>query len=116
MDCGIPLNTSLAMVSTSHMQYLIPSCRSSVLGCSTTIQQNGWLLSLTKSQIAEKKRLLALPSQWASRLSHLNVNTSGKVWEISDDGKTLIQPLTSIKGLGSSAMDQILEHRPFQYN
>jgi DNA polymerase III alpha subunit len=35
------------------------------------------------------------------------------VWEISDDGKTLIQPLTSIKGLGASAMDQILMHRPF---
>ena len=35
------------------------------------------------------------------------------MWEISEDGKTLIQPLTSIKGLGDSAMDQILAHRPF---
>jgi len=43
----------------------------------------------------------------------LNVNSSGKVWEISSDGKTLIQPLTSIKGLGDTAMQQIIDNRPF---
>jgi len=35
------------------------------------------------------------------------------VWEISDDGLTLIQPLSSIKGLGASAIEQVLNHRPF---
>jgi len=29
------------------------------------------------------------------------------------DSKTLIQPLTSIKGLGEKAIEQIIEHRPF---
>jgi len=43
----------------------------------------------------------------------LDVNMSGEVWEISQDGKTLIQPLTSIKGLGDAAMEQILDNRPF---
>ena len=35
-------------------------------------------------------------------------------WEISDDGKTLIQPLTSVKGLGEAAIAQILDNRPFE--
>ena len=41
------------------------------------------------------------------------MNTSGKVWEYSDDGTTLIQPLTSVKGLGDSAIDQVFAGRPF---
>jgi len=35
------------------------------------------------------------------------------VWEIGSDDKSLIQPLTSIKGLGDKAVEQILQHRPF---
>ena len=34
-------------------------------------------------------------------------------WTIDEDNKTLIQPLTSIKGLGEKAIEQIIEHRPF---
>ena len=41
------------------------------------------------------------------------VNTSNVYWEISDDGKSLIQPLTSIKGLGEKAANEIIENRPF---
>ena len=41
------------------------------------------------------------------------MNTSGRTWEIGQDGKTLIQPLTSIKGFGESAMEQVLDNRPF---
>ena len=47
------------------------------------------------------------------KIQPLDINSSGTVWEISDDGKTLIQPLTSIKGLGDKAIEQILNHRPF---
>lgn len=42
-----------------------------------------------------------------------DINTSGRVWEITKDGQGFIQPLTSIKGLGEKAVEQILEHRPF---
>ena len=34
-------------------------------------------------------------------------------WTIDEDDRTLIQPLTSIKGLGEKAIEQIIEHRPF---
>jgi DNA polymerase III subunit alpha len=43
-----------------------------------------------------------------------SINNSGRVWEISKDGKTLIQPLGGIKGLGDAAIDQIIAHRPFE--
>ena len=46
-------------------------------------------------------------------IKSLDINSSGRVWEISEDGKTLIQPLSSIKGLGDAAIDQILANRPF---
>ena len=35
------------------------------------------------------------------------------MWEISEDGKTLIQPLTDIKGFGDSALEQVINNRPF---
>ena len=44
----------------------------------------------------------------------LDINTSGFTWEISEDGKTLIQPLSSVKGLGDAAIKEIVEHRPFK--
>ena len=41
------------------------------------------------------------------------MNNSGVVWEIAEDNKTLIQPLTSLKGLGDKAIEQIINNRPF---
>lgn len=46
-------------------------------------------------------------------IAPVDVNTSGRTWEIDQSGKTLIQPLTSIKGFGESAMEQVLNNRPF---
>ena len=43
----------------------------------------------------------------------LNINTSNRVWEITEDGHTLIQPFSSIKGLGDAAINQILDNRPY---
>lgn len=42
----------------------------------------------------------------------MNVNYSEATWKIIDDN-TLVAPLTTIKGLGAAAMDQILMNRPF---
>ena len=42
----------------------------------------------------------------------MDINLSSRNWEIGDDG-ALIQPFSSIKGLGDAAIDQILNFRPF---
>jgi DNA polymerase-3 subunit alpha len=74
-----------------------------------------WMAAfLDKEPDSRKEKAIGIAKSMNFKIEPLNVNTSGKVWEISNDGKTLIQPLTSIKGLGASAMDQILMHRPFK--
>ena len=68
---------------------------------------------LDKEPEKRKEKAINIAKGFGFNIKKLDINTSGKVWEISDDGKTLIQPLTSIKGLGDSAMEQILANRPF---
>ena len=73
-----------------------------------------WLAAfLDKEPETRKERAIATAKSLGYNVEPLNVNTSGVNWEISEDGKTLIQPLSSIKGLGIKAIEQITEHRPF---
>ncbi len=73
-----------------------------------------WLAAfLDKEPETRKERAIATAKSMGYVVEPLNVNTSGVNWEISEDGKTLVQPLTSIKGLGAVAIQQIIEHRPF---
>tara|TARA_A200000159_G_scaffold67039_1_gene62053 strand:- start:10222 stop:13656 length:3435 start_codon:yes stop_codon:yes gene_type:complete len=73
-----------------------------------------WLAAfLDKEPETRKERAIATAKSLGYSVEQLNVNTSGVNWEISEDGKTLIQPLSSIKGLGIKAIEQIIDHRPF---
>lgn len=73
-----------------------------------------WLAAfLDKEPETRKERAIATAKSLGYNVEPLNVNTSGVNWEISKDGKTLIQPLSSIKGLGEKAIEQIINHRPF---
>jgi len=49
------------------------------------------------------------------KIKKLNINTSSVSWEVDkDDSQSLIQPLTSIKGLGETAINEIMKYRPFK--
>jgi DNA polymerase-3 subunit alpha len=73
-----------------------------------------WMAAfLDKEPESRKEKAIAIAKQFGFEIEPLNINTSGKVWEISEDGKGLIQPLSSIKGLGAVAIDQIFIGRPF---
>lgn len=73
-----------------------------------------WLAAfLDKEPEKRKERAIATAKSLGYNVEPLNINTSGVNWEISEDGRTLIQPLSSIKGLGIKAIEQIIEHRPF---
>ncbi len=73
-----------------------------------------WMAAfLDKEPDSRKEKAINLAKSFNFNIERLDVNTSGVTWEISGDGKTLIQPLTSIKGLGEKAIEQILKHRPF---
>jgi DNA polymerase III alpha subunit len=68
---------------------------------------------LDKEPESRKEKAINIAKRYGFDIAPLDINKSGTVWEISKDGKTLIQPLTSIKGLGMAAIDQILANRPF---
>ena len=73
-----------------------------------------WMAAfLDKEPESRKEKAINIAKQYGFDIAPLDVNKSGTVWEISDDGKTLIQPLTSIKGLGMAAIEQLLNNRPF---
>ena len=86
--------------------------------------QCAWLLNyfpecwtaafLDKEPESKKEAAIAIAQKMGFYIESININTSNRHWEIGDDGVTLIQPFSSIKGLGDKAIDQILANRPFE--
>ncbi len=69
---------------------------------------------LDKEPESRKEAAISLAQKYGFEIENININTSTRQWEIHDDGKTLIQPFSSIKGLGDKAIDQIMNNRPFE--
>jgi DNA polymerase-3 subunit alpha len=62
----------------------------------------------------DKEASISLVKSYGFAVESLNINKSGRVWSVLDkEGKTLVQPLSSIKGLGDAAIEQIVNNRPF---
>ena len=77
--------------------------------------QAEWMAAyLDKEPESKKEKAINIAKSFGFKIKELDINSSGRVWEISEDGTTLIQPLSSIKGLGDAAFDQIVAHRPFK--
>ena len=85
--------------------------------------QCAWLLNyypecwtaafLDKEPESRKEAAINLAQKHGFRIKNININTSTAQWEIAGDGKTLIQPFSSIKGLGAKAVEQIINNRPY---
>jgi DNA polymerase III alpha subunit len=85
--------------------------------------QCAWLLNyypvewvaafLDKEPEARKERAINTAKKMGFEIRPLDINLSTKNWTIGDDG-ALIQPFSSVKGLGDAAIDQILNFRPFE--
>jgi DNA polymerase-3 subunit alpha len=74
-----------------------------------------WLAAfLDKEPESRKEKAINIAKKYGYDIAPLDINKSGVIWEISEDSKTLVQPLTSIKGLGKAAIEQILNNRPFK--
>ena len=73
-----------------------------------------WMAAfLDKEPESRKEAAISLAQKHGFYIEDININTSNRHWEIAEDGVTLIQPFTSIKGLGEKAIDQIVANRPF---
>ena len=85
--------------------------------------QCAWLLNyypecwtaafLDKEPESRKEGAIALAQKHGFTIETIDINKSAPQWEISQDGKTLLQPFSSIKGLGDKAVEQIMNNRPF---
>ena len=67
---------------------------------------------LDKEPESRKEKAINLAKQHGFNIKPLNINYSGMTWNILDED-TLVAPLTTIKGLGEKAIEQVLMHRPF---
>jgi len=74
-----------------------------------------WMAAfLDKEPEARKERAINIAKSYGFNVEKADINVSGDVWEIDpDDSRTLVQPLSSLKGLGTSAIEQVLKNRPF---
>jgi len=68
---------------------------------------------LEREPEARKEKAINLAKQHGFSIKDIDVNTSGMRWEILNNN-TLVAPLTTIKGLGEKAIEQILANRPFK--
>lgn len=75
-----------------------------------------WLAAFLDKEPEDKKEAaIATAKSYGFSIKKLDINSSGVDWEVDkSDDRILIQPLTSIKGLGETAITEIMAHRPFK--
>ena len=72
-----------------------------------------WLAAFLDKEPEEKKeKAINITKALGYNVLPCSINHSDMYWTVKDSN-TLVQPLSSIKGLGEKAIEQILEHRPF---
>jgi len=70
---------------------------------------------LDKEPEDRKEQAISLAKGYGFNIQKLDINKSGISWEVSDvDANILVQPLSSIKGLGDAALSEIMNNRPFK--
>ena len=79
-----------------------------------TYHEGEWLAAfLDKVSDKKKESAIAVAKTLGYKISQLDINKSGKQWEYDEEEHALLQPLTTIKGLGDAAMEQLVLNRPF---
>ena len=77
-----------------------------------TYYRDEWLASFLDHEPEKRKEAaINIARSFGYEVKPLDINTSGKQWEAKNN--VLISPLTTIKGLGDAAIDEIIYKRPF---
>lgn len=82
-----------------------------------THYEKEWLATILQSENSNPDALAKAISEIKTigySFSKIDVNYSGKEWQYSDAAQAFVPPLTSVKGIGSSAVDEILTSRPYK--
>lgn len=126
-EVGVEETYDLEVDHEDHQFYLsngVLTSNSHAVSYSVISYQCAWLLTyfpaewmaafLDKEPEDRKEKAVNIAKGLGFKIKQLDINTSGEVWEISEDGETLIQPLMAIKGLGAAAFKEIINYRPFK--
>jgi DNA polymerase III subunit alpha len=77
-----------------------------------TYYQDEWIAAFLDHEPDKRKEAgINIARSFGYEVAPLDINTSGTHWEANDG--TLIPPLTTIKGLGDAAIDEVIFKRPF---
>lgn len=80
-----------------------------------TYHPSEWIASYLDDENDDgKAKAISIVKSLGYEVQPPNVNNSGDRWQFSKNGKTFYQPLSSIKGLGEKAIEQVINNRPFK--
>jgi len=72
-----------------------------------------WMCSfLDREPDTRKEKAINIAKSHGFTISDIDINVSGENWE-AIDSTSLVAPLTTIKGLGEKAVEEIIANRPF---
>jgi DNA polymerase-3 subunit alpha len=80
-----------------------------------TYYEKEWLCTVLQSakDPEELGIVIGEVKQQGYEISQIDVNHSGIQWEFSEDLQAFVPPLSSLKGLGDAAMEEIIQSRPY---
>jgi DNA polymerase-3 subunit alpha len=82
-----------------------------------THYEKDWLATILQSANSNPKELTKVIGEIKSlgyKFSKIDINYSGKEWQFSEKADAFVPPITSAKGIGSTAVDEIMENRPYK--
>ncbi len=81
-----------------------------------TYYEPEWLCSYVESMLSDpdsRRRALAEIKAMGYEVAKVDINKSSREWEIAEDGRTFYPSFLTIKGMGLSAVNEILAKRPY---
>jgi DNA polymerase-3 subunit alpha len=82
-----------------------------------THYETDWLATILQSENGSpdglKKAITEIKS-YGYRFQEADINYSGDVWQYSEELEAFVPPLSSIKGVGDTAMEEIMANRPYR--
>jgi DNA polymerase-3 subunit alpha len=108
-------NMSVYCFNKSHsLAYAIDSYYAAWLH---THYEKEWLATALQSENTNPKGLAKTISEIKAlgySFSKIDVNYSGKEWQYSEEAAAFVPPLSSVKGIGSTAVEEIMQLRPYK--
>ncbi len=83
----------------------------------STYHPKEWLATVLQSENGSNEGLTKAINEireMGYHFTNVDINYSGTEWVYSDEIEAFVPPLTSVKGIGKAAVEEIMELRPFQ--